>query len=549
MSKKTVSRREFVEYSGKSAVVASTLGLAGCLSSSGDDGDGETVSGTEAENEESSDSESATSVGQTTSTEDFPVDITLSSMPSGLDPHDHLEIPTETVLLHVYEGLLTRSPDGGIQSNLATGYERVENGHIQFTIREDVQFHNGDDLTPADIVYSINRIVKPDVGPESPQKPQLAGITKASAEEDVSTVDVFSNGLNPVVFQELASWGDIMQKSWTEKKSDTEINQQMNGTGPFQLASYTEDEEVVMVRNENFWDNPAEVSKLTFSAAAESSTRVNQLVAEETDLIVNVPSQDVNRVRNTESSRVESAPSIRIMHSAMQYDVEPFTDVRFRRAMNHAIDLESIVKNVLDGFGEQTGQPTLEGFVGHNSNIDPYPYDPDRAEQLVEESGFAGAEIELHTPVGRYLKDLEIAQAVAGYIDELENVSTTINQREYGVLIEEVLRDSEDKPSWYLLGYGESTFDGGLLINALLTADGATSTFSNPKVEQLMKQAGQQQGDQRDATLQQANQRLHNLAPWIFLNRQYSIYGVSNRIDWSARRDERIDAYSMSSSN
>jgi peptide/nickel transport system substrate-binding protein len=133
-----LDRRTFLKYGG---AAATTVAIAGCQS--GDGGDGE--DGDSGDGEEMP---------------DFPVWITQGNMPSGLDPHDHRETPTDVVMLHAYEGVLTRNADGEVQTNLATEYERVEEGHVRFTIREDVQFHNGDDLTPGDVAYTINRIVQ-----------------------------------------------------------------------------------------------------------------------------------------------------------------------------------------------------------------------------------------------------------------------------------------------------------------------------------------------------------------------------------------------------
>ena len=116
--------------------------------------------------------------------EEFEVRITQGQMPSGLDPHDHRETPTDVVMLHAYEGVLSRDAQGAVVEKLATEYERVEDGHVRFSIREDVQFHNGDDLTPEDVAYSINRIVQEDVGFASPQRDQLAGVTGAEATDD-----------------------------------------------------------------------------------------------------------------------------------------------------------------------------------------------------------------------------------------------------------------------------------------------------------------------------------------------------------------------------
>jgi peptide/nickel transport system substrate-binding protein len=541
-----LDRRAFLKLTGGAAAMAA---LAGCSGTGGSGGES-TESGGETSGEggtESTETVTETSdSGESESSGDFPVTIVQGNMPSGLDPHDHRETPTDVVMLHAYEGVLTRTADGTITEALATGYERVDGENtVTFTIREDVPFHNGDTLTPGDVAYSINRIVQEDVGFASPQRDQLAGVTGAEATDD-TTVTVSNDGLNPIVFSEFATYCDVMQQSWVEERSKAEVGQQMNGTGPFQLDSYTEDEEVVFTPFEDYWGESVAVTELTFRAASEAGTRVNQLLQGEADVVVNVPPQEVQRVNDNSGTRIAAAPSTRIIYNAMRYDVEPFSSQQFRQAMNYAIDLDSIVENVLGGFGSPTGQPTLEGFVGHNPDVEPYPYDPEQAAQLVDESGHAGVEIELNTPVGRYLKDLEIAQAVAGFIDELPNVSASVRQRDFGSLVDELLTGNiEDKPPWYLIGWGEATFDGGLVMTALLTSDGALTSWSNEEFDSLLADAGNQAGDTREATLQEANALAHEQAPWIFLNRQFSVYGVSERVAWEPRSDERIDASAM----
>jgi peptide/nickel transport system substrate-binding protein len=533
----STSRRTFLTTAG----AAATVSVAGCTG-----GGGQQTTETETTTDEETETQTTEDDGGDQQ-DDFSVSITQGQMPSGLDPHDHRETPTDNVMLHAYEGVLSRDREGNVVEALATEYERVEDGRVRFTIREDVTFHNGDGLTPEDVAYSINRIVDPEVGFESPQNDQLAGVAGAEV-GDGNTVEVTSDGFNPVVFSAFATYGDVVQKSWIQNNDSNYINQNVNGTGPFQLAEYTQDESVVFERYDDYWQDPADVSELTFLAAAESSTRVNQLLNDETDVIVNVPPQDAGRVRQNDNSRLAAEPSTRLLFCAMRNDVEPFQNEQFRQAMNYAVNLEGIIENVLQGFGDPTSQPTLEGFVGYNPDVDPYPHDPDQAESLVEESGFAGAEITLDGPAGRYLKDVEIGQAVANQIDQLSNVSCSYNQREFSSLAGEVTTGNiEDKPHFYLLGWGEATFEGALTIGALMTSNGALTSFKDGEVDELHSQAqSQSDGEQREQTLRELNALIHEKAPWVFLNRQYSVYGVSERVEWQARRDERIDAYAMS---
>ncbi|WP_227353839.1 ABC transporter substrate-binding protein [Haladaptatus salinisoli] len=527
-----MNRRTFLKFAGGAAA---TTTVAGCT---GGDGNQNNQTGTTTSGDGGG--------GQTPG--NFAVSITQGQMPSTLDPHNHRETTTDNVVLQAYEGLLARDAEGKIINKLATKYERVNKGTVRFTIREGVKFHNGDALTPEDVAFSINRIVKSNVGGlESPQRDQLSGVTGAEV-GDGRTVTVNSEGINPIVFSLFASYCDIMQKKWVQNHNKNFIAKNMNGTGPFTLKNYNEGVQVVFERNQNYWRDPAAVSQLTFDAAQESSTRVNQLLNGETDIIVNVPPQDAGRVKQSNKSRLAAVPSTRIIYNAMRYDAKPFDSQKFRQAMNLAIDLPSIISNVLSNFADQTGQPTLEGFTGYNGNVGPYPTNKSKAERLVEESGNAGANITLHTPVGRYLKDLEIAQAVSQQINELSNVNCSVKQREFNTLAGELTDGKiETGPKFYLIGWGNATFDASQTIIPLLTTDGALTSFSNERVDRLMKEAqNMPDGKKRNAKLKEANKVLHDQAPWIYLNRQYSVYGVNSQLQWKARRDERIEAYAIS---
>lgn len=478
---------------------------------------------------------------------EFAVTLTQGKMPTTLDPHDHRDIPTDITMLQSYEGLLSRTPEGRIVEMLATEWERVEEGRVRFTIREGPTFHKtGNELTPEDVAYSINRIVDEEVGFTSPQAGQLAGVTGAEVVDGERAVEVKSDGLNPIVFAEFAIYCDVVEKQWVEDHEKSYVAKHMNGTGPFVQTDYESNTRVVFERYEDYWREPAAISELTINSASEPGVRVNQLLAGETDLIVNVPPQSVSRVEESDGS-VAAVGSTRVIYNAMKATVEPFSSPQFRRAMNHAVDLDSIVSDVLQGFGAKTSQPTLEPFFGYDSELDPFPYDPEEAERLVEESGHAGASITLHTPAGRYLKDLQIARAVANMIDELPNVSCEVKQRNFSTLATNLVDgDITTGPDFYLIGWGNATFDASQTINPALTSDGALTSWKNDDLDQLITEANDTADqDERGSLLQDANTLCREEAPWIFLNRQYSVYGTSSRIQWEPRNDERIDAYDI----
>jgi peptide/nickel transport system substrate-binding protein len=542
-----VGRRRFLSIAGGAAGTAALAGCSGVIGNGGAGGNGTGTDGSTATETEVGTGTSTGGSDDGDGTESFPVRITQGQPPSTLDPHDHRRVPTDNVLLHCYEGLLSTDRHGRVVEGLATGYERLEDGNeVRFGIREDVRFHDGSALAPEDVAFSVNRVVGEATGFQSPQRGQLDGVTGATAVGEERAVRVSSAGVNPVVFASFASYCDVLSKEWVEGHDDSYLASNAMGTGPFQLETYESGERVVMSRFDGYWNDPAAVTEVTFTAEPDPTARVDALLEGETDVVVNVPPAGADRINSGTAARLAVTPSTRIMFAAMRHDTPPFDSATFRQALNYAVDLTSVVDNVLQGFGEATGQPTLEGFTGHNPDVRAYPYDRERAEELVEQSGYAGAEITLQAPTGRYLKGREIAQSVVGYVDELSNVSASLELREFDSLVSDLLSPrAADTPDWYFVGWGEPTADAAFVLRPLLASDGRLSTWSNDRFDRLLRQAGELTGTERVATLREANKLAHDRAPWLFLNRQYSVYGVTNRVAWEARDDERIDAYQM----
>jgi peptide/nickel transport system substrate-binding protein len=546
------NRRSILKYAGAATAAA----LAGCTG--GGDGGTDTDAPTEAETEEETmgDGTEEETMGDGTEEEteeetempqdDFSVGVTLGQMDSGLDPQDHAETPTNIIVSQAYEGLMGRDKEGAIVSKLATEWERVEPGTVRFTLRDGVTFQNGDELTSEDVRYSIRRIETEEVGGALPQDGDLAGTgTLDTVEAGDGDVTVTFGGLNPIVFALFATNGQVMQQSWVEENGSDFINRNANGTGPFQVTGYQSGTSVSYERYGDYWGDPAGPSELTITASSESSTRVNQLLAGETDIVTNVPPQEISRVENSGGASVNPVPSTRIIFLQMRYDAEPFSSQQFRQAMNYAVDVQKIIDEVLQGFGDITGQPTLSQFTGHNPDVEPYGHDPAEAERLVEESGHAGVSITLQTPIGRYLKDVEVAQAAANQIDSLSNVNCELQQREFNSLVQDVTASNiEDRPKFTLLGWGNAEFDAAQTIIPLLTSNGPLTILKNDEVDSLIQQAqSEPDTDAREGILQECNQLLHDLSPWVFLHQQFSVYGVSNDVQWEPRPDELIDAW------
>ena len=326
-----VDRRTLLKAVGGAAATVSVAGCGGTQTTPTEDSDGGDNEDTSTETETSDEGDESA----------FEVGATLGQMDSGLDPHDHAETPTNIIVSQVYEGLMGRDKEGGITAKLATEWERVESGMVRFTLRDGVTFHNGDPVTSEDVRYSIRRVETEEVGGALPQDGDLAG-SKALENVDAGDgeVTVTFGGLNPIVFALFATNGQIMQQSWVENNENSYINRNTNGTGPFRVTGYQSGTSVSYEKYEDYWGEPAAADEATITASSESATRVNQLVAGETDIVTNVPPQEISRVESSEGTSVTPVPSTRIIFLQMRYDVEPFSSQQFRQAMNYAVDVQ-----------------------------------------------------------------------------------------------------------------------------------------------------------------------------------------------------------------
>jgi len=479
------------------------------------------------------------------------INITVPAAFDPADPHQTTFIGMSSVSMHAYEGLMGRNNDGEIVPKLATDWERLEPGRFRFELREGVTFHNGNEFTAEDVQYSIRRIVDNDVDIQSNRVDTLGPVEDAEIVDDY-TVDVISDGLNTAIISSFASYlGLIIQnKDWVESNDDEHVITNMNGTGPYELVEFDEDEIAIFEPYDDYWgsfgegpDDPIDVDRLVFTFTGEGSTRANQLLAGEADLVESVQPQDISTIQDGPDVRIESAPSSRVMGLFMDTRQDPWSSLEFRQAMNYAVDVEGYIENVMNGFAVNSTQPALPEMFGYDPGIDPYGYDPELAEELVEESGMAGAEVELTVGTGRYILGVEIANAIANDIDSLPNVSCSVEPVDWSTFSTWYQDTQPEEMDFFFVGYGHPSFDATQTIGEFVLSRRRSRYYEDghSEIEELYEESLEtEDDDEREALLQEAGQILVEDAGWVFLHQQQSIIGVNELLDWEMRLDEIV---------
>ena len=348
-----------------------------------------------------------------------------------LDPHKAVNAGTSEVLFNIFEGLMKASPDGGVIPAVASDYEMSEDGKVYtFTLREGVKFHNGNEVTLEDVLYSLERCA----GSENDGTPLISAfsnVTDISADEAGRVVITledpsleFINSMTAAIIP--AGSGDTVATAPV-------------GTGPFSFVSYAPQSSMEVVRFDDYWGEAAYLEKVTFKIITDTNTLVLGLKGGTLDMVIHLP--------NTVAAEVEA--DFTVLEDTMKLVqalyinnlVEPFDDVRVRQAMYYAIDVQEIIDFVCDGAGVPTGTSMYPAFTKYfvAELADVYQHDTGKAKQLLAEAGYSnGFEMTITVP-SNYAQHVETGLVISQQLSEV-GITATVEEVTWETWVSDVYR-------------------------------------------------------------------------------------------------------------
>lgn len=460
------------------------------------------------------------------------ITIAIGQEPSGLDPQLFDSGFERAVNDNIYETLLTRTPEGELSADglAAEMPEQIEEDLWEFTLREGIRWHNGEDFTAEDVAASVNRIIDPDFASE--QGSFFASITGAEAVDDL-TVNITTNGPDPVLPSRMY-WMKMVpaDASQEEDFADNPV-----GTGPYTFVEWERGDHITIEKNEDYWgDNPSTVETATYNFVPEAATRLSGLLSGEYNLAPNLLPEDTEAAPKFESTRGLEHAMIVLNETGGITE-----DANVRRAMYYAIDKESIVENLFQGYGTvEPCQPMDPAWFGFNPDLEPFPYDPDQATQLLEEAGAAGAEIELVGTAGRWLKDREVIEAVANFWREV-GLEVNVRLFELGEYNNRLFHGGENIPDSIFVSSSNELLDADRNLSAYLQPNLLGGANDSQEMEDLLVTARTETDtDARQALYEQALEISCNDAYLLNLYNNEDIYGMSENLDWTPRVDAKM---------
>ncbi|HRK17793.1 MAG TPA: ABC transporter substrate-binding protein [Hyphomicrobiaceae bacterium] len=488
--------------------------------------------------------------------------IGVMAQPSAMDPHFHNLTPNNSMLSHIFERLVETAADGKLKPGLATSWKTIDDTTWEFKLRPDVKWHNGSAFTADDVVFTFERA--PNV-PNSPSSFASAIKGKTIKKVDDLTVHISTAAPFPLMPNALSNVLIVSKAVGNGAKTeDYNSGKAAVGTGPYKFASYVPDDRVEVVRNDAYWGGKPQWEKITFRPIKAAPARVAALLSGDVDMIEDVPTTDIERLKKDDKLTIVQTVSRRVIyfHLDQARDVTPFIkgkdgaeiknplkDLRVRQALSKAINREAIVSRVMEGAAIPASQFLSEQFFGTSKQLKPVAYDPEGAKKLLEAAGYPnGFKMTMHGPNGRYTNDVKIIEAVAQMFTRI-GVETTVETLPPAVFFSRASTGNKGEPefSFILVGWSADTGEtsGSLkpLVGTFDKEKGSGTAnrgrYSNPDLDKLVEEALKTNDDaKRGEILAKASETAINDVAIIPVQYPLSTWALKKGLKYPGRADE-----------
>jgi peptide/nickel transport system substrate-binding protein len=489
--------------------------------------------------------------------------IGVASEPTSMDPHYHALSPNISLHSHVFEKLVSSDEKETLVPQLAESWKVNPDGITwEFKLRAGVKWHDGTPFTADDVLYSFERV--PAV-PNSPGLFSYATKGKTLKKIDDLTVHISTGAPSPLTPNDMTAVF-IVPKALAASATTPDFNSGKGaiGTGPFKFQAYVPGDRFTFARNDAYWGKKPAYASVTIKPIKAGPARTAALLAGDVDLIDDVPTADIERLKGEAKVALHQTASNRSIFFAMDQFRDdsphvkakdgkaiqnPLRDKRVRLALSKAINREAIVSRVMEKAAIPASQYLPEGYFGILKGAKPVAFDAEGAKKLLAEAGFPnGFKLTLHGPNGRYTNDVKVIEAVAQMLTRV-GIETGVETLPPGPFFQRASTGANGQPefSMMLLGWSPSSGENsGALKPQLMTfnRDRGTGTanrgrHSNAVFDLLVDEALMTvDNDKRAALLTQATKLAIDDTAWIPLHYQINTWASKADIAYVPRSDE-----------
>ena len=482
-----------------------------------------------------------TPAGILAQTKDDTIVYALQSDVQNWDPPN--SVLRESIILgyNVFDHLAARDlKTGKVGPSLAVSWKALDDTSWEVKLRKGVKFHDGTPFGAKDVKATFDRVLNPEL--KLTARGNHAKIKSVEVVDDL-TARFKTDGPYPLFVERLTA--QVMQSEKVIKEKGHEWMQENPiGTGPYKLLKWNKKQEHLLVRNEDYWGPKPAFKHVRIRIIAEQATQIAELISGGVDIIKAVPPDQMDVINKSGQARTVTSPILRTamiqLDQAGRSGPNPFQDKRVRQAANLAVDIDSILKHVLNGLGDRTATTVNPMAFGFDAALKPYKHDLAQAKKLLSEAGF---------PIGLVVGFMRTQPVVEpGLIQTSDTIVADLAKagiRTKARMVGEsgpftnLVRDNKADPmfewSW---GY-YSIFDADAIFYDVMTCNQPYSYYCNKAFDDLVIQGRSTLDTKRRAEIYARAQKLiHDDAAYIFKWGLRGVWGVSSRIDYEAPRDE-----------
>ena len=352
--------------------------------------------------------------------------------------HQTGTISTGRILQNIHDGLVTADKNLKIIPELAESYEVSSDGlSYTFNLRKGVKFHDGSDLTSADVKYSFETLMDPDTG--AVNKPVFNSVGSIETPDDF-TVIIKMDQINMPFLGRLAALGAgaIIPEGSAGIQGETPI-----GAGPLKFVRREMGNEVELERFDDYWNGPACIDRLIAKEVTEPTVRLTGLRTGEMDLINDIPADRIEEIKADKNLEVLSWSHGVFDFVNLNYKHEPFKDERVRLAIDYMIDKEMLLQGALWGQGKAAASPGFASSTSYNKNLQQRPQDIAKAKALLAEAGYGPGDLKVvFKATTNYPYHVEAAQILVEWFRQA-GVELTIEQLTWADWLSQVWVDKD----------------------------------------------------------------------------------------------------------
>src|SRR5213594_4355450 len=449
----------------------------------------------------------------------------------------------ESIILgyHVFDHLAARDlRTNRVVPHLATSWKALDETSWEVKLRRDVRFHTGDRFTARDVKATFDRVL--DEKNKLTARGNHAKIQSVEVEDDY-TVRFKTDGPYPLFVERLTAQVMQSEKAIREKGHEW-MQEHPVGTGPYKLVRWIKKQEHLLVRNDDYWGPKPAFKYVRIRIIPEMATLIAELISGGMDVNKAVPPDQMDVINKSGRARTSVAPILRTaiiqLDQAGRSGPNPFTDRRVRQAANLAVDVDAVIKHVLNGLGDRVATAINPMAFGYDPTLKPYRQDVARARKLLAEAGYPnGFDVRFRT--GPPIVEPAVQQTSEAISADLAQAGIRTRRRYVGEVgpFVNLVRDGKGETmfewSW---GY-YSVFDADAILYDVMKCGEQYSYYCNKALDDLIIQ-GRSTLDQKKRTEVYAKiQRLDFAdAAEPPLEEVGGVWGISNRVEYQAPRDE-----------